>query len=130
MIRITSNLIKINKLYFIGIILSLISCATSMSPIEVNNTLPNLTKSKFISQAQAEEFTKTNKCKYLIKNRSYAAPMGLSTKEDLKNGAKGIDEWVKLDGGNAYVLKNYKWITVDHNGGTQLHLEFDTMLCE
>lgn len=56
--------------------------------------------------------------------------MGLSTKGDLKYAAKGIDEWVKLDGGNAYVLKNYKWVTVDHNGSTQLTIEFDTMLCE
>ena len=123
-------MLKCTKLYFIGIILFLASCATSMSPIEVNNTLPNLTKSKFISQAQAEEITKTDKCKYLVKNRSYAAPIGLSTKDDLKNGAKGIDEWVNLDGGNAYVLKNFKWITVDQNGATQLHVEFDTMLCQ
>ncbi|MEO7308324.1 MAG: hypothetical protein ABIR78_03395 [Ferruginibacter sp.] len=118
------------KLNLIGVILFLTSCATSMSPIEVNNKLPTLTKSKFISQAQAEELIKTNKCKYLVKNRTYVAPMGLSTKDDLKYGAKGIDEWVKLDGGNAYVLKNYKWITVDQNGSTQLHIDFDTILCE
>jgi len=43
---------------------------------------------------------------------------------------RGVDEWVELDGGNAYVLTNYKWVTVDHYGSTQLHIEFDTMLCE
>lgn len=118
------------KLLFIGLIAFLTSCAMSMSPVEVNNKLPTLTKSKFISQSQAEEFVKTNKCKYLVKNRNYAAPLGFTTQDDLKHGAKGIDEWVKLDGGNAYVLKNYKWITVDHNGSTQLHIDFDTMLCE
>jgi len=32
--------------------------------------------------------------------------------------------------GNTYVLKSYKWITVDQNGGTQLHIDFDTMPCE
>src|SRR5687768_14439167 len=105
-------MIKLTRQYFVGIVLFLTSCATSMSPIEMNNALPNLTKSKFISQQQAEELTKTDKCKYLVKNRTYVAPMGLSTKGDLKMGAKGIDEWVKLDGGNAYVLKNYKWVTV------------------
>jgi uncharacterized protein YceK len=114
---------------FIAAIL-LTGCATSMTPIQVNETLPTLTKSKFISQSQVQEITETNKCKYLIRSRNYVAPIGLSTKDDLKHAAKGIDEWVKLDGGNAYVLKNYKWLTVDHNGSTQLHVEFDTMLCE
>jgi len=108
----------------------LTSCATSMTPMQVNSTLPTLTKSKFISQAQAEEAVKSNGCKYLVKGRNYTAPIGLTTRDDLRNGAKGIDEWVKLDGGNAYVLNNYKWVTVDHNGSTQLHIEFDTMLCE
>lgn len=108
----------------------LTSCATSMTPMQVNSTLPTLTKSKFISQAQAEEVVKSNGCKYLVKGRNYTAPIGLTTRDDLRNGAKGIDEWVKLDGGNAYVLNNYKWVTVDHNGSTQLHIEFDTMLCE
>ena len=123
-------MIKTTKLNLIGVILFFTSCATSMSPIEVNNTLPNLTKSKFISQLQAEELTKSNKAKYLVKNRSYVAPMETTTNEDLKNGARGIDEWVKLDGGNAYVLKNFEWTTVDQNGSTQLRVEFDTMLCE
>ena len=106
------------------------SCATSMTPMKVNSTLPDLTESKFISQTDAEKIELSNKCKYLVKGRNYTAPIGLTTKNDLKNAAKGIDEWVKLDGGNSYVLRNYKWVTVDHNGSTQLHVEFDTMLCE
>lgn len=101
-----------------------------MTPMKVNSTLPDFTESKFISQTEAEQAIKSNKCKYLVKGRSYTAPIGLSTKSDLKNAAKGIDEWVNLDGGNSYVLRNYKWVTVDHNGSTQLHVEFDTMLCE
>lgn len=122
------RLIKLNL--FICVIMVFVSCATSMTPIAVNNTIPTLTKSKFISQAQAEEYIKTNRCKYLVKGRNYTAPMGLTVKDDLKNGAIGIDEWVKLDGGNAYVLISYNWITVDQNGATQLKIEFDTMLCE
>lgn len=119
------------KLIVVAMMLAILtSCATSMTPMQVNNTLPTLTKSKFISQSQAEEAVKSNGCKHLVKGRNYTAPIGLTTKDDLRNGAKGIDEWVKLDGGNAYVLNNYKWITVDHNGSTQLHIEFDTMLCE
>lgn len=123
----------IKRLTFGGIIFLFISCATfatSMSPIEVNSTLPTLTKSKLISQAEVDEFVKANKCKYLVKNRNYVAPIGFTTKDDLKNGAKGIDEWVNIDGGNSYVLKNFEWTTVDQNGATQLRLEFDTLLCE
>jgi len=101
-----------------------------MTPVEVNNSLPTLTISRFITQAQANESTNSKKCKYLVKGRNYNAPIGMSTKDDLRNGAKGIDEWVKLDGGNAYVLTNYKWVSVGNNGATQLYIEFDTVLCE
>jgi hypothetical protein len=120
------KLIKLNLI--IGMVILFASCATSMSPIAVNNTLPTLTKSKYISQAQAEEAINANRCKYLVKGRNYTAPIGLTAKDDLKNGAKGIDEWVTLDGGNAYVLISYKWVTVDNLGTTQLYIEFDTML--
>lgn len=120
--------IKLNLI--LGITLLFASCATSMSPFEVNNTLPILTKSKYITQLQAEESVKTNSCKYLVKGRKYTAPVGFTNKDDLKNGARGIDEWVELDGGNAYVLTNYNWATVDNNGTTQLTIEFNTMLCQ
>ena len=124
-------MLKFIKLNLItGVLFSLVSCATSMSPIQVNNTLPTLTKSKFMTLQQAEETIKTNGCKYLVKGRNYVAPIGFSVKDDLKNGAYGIDEWVKVDGGNAYVLISYKWVTVDHYGSTQLHIDFDTILCE
>ena len=114
----------------IAFLLLFCSCATSMTPTKLNSTLPTFTKSTFLSQVQAEENIKTNKCRYLVKGRKYNAPIGTTVKDDLRNGARGIDEWVKLDGGNAYVLTNYEWITVDHNGTTQLRIEFDTMICE
>jgi hypothetical protein len=121
-----------NHLFFVWVIVLLVSsCATSMTPIEVNSILPTLTESKFISQAQAEEDIKTGKCKYLVKGRKYNAPIGLTVRDDLKNGAKGIDEWVKIDGGNAYVLTSFNWVTVAIDPqATQLYLEFDTMLYE
>ncbi len=120
---------KVVKLTLISVLFFLYSCATSMTPVEVYNTLPSLTKSQFVTQSQAEEAMQTKECKYLVKGRSYLAPIGFSTTNDLRNGAKGIDEWVKLDGGNAYVLTNYKWITVDNSGSTQLFIEFDTLKC-
>lgn len=112
------------KLHIIGMILFFTSC-TSMSPLQVHNSLPTLTKSKYMSQSEIE----TKNCKYLTKNRSYTAPIGLTVKDDLRNGAKGIDEWVTIDRGNAYVLKNFKWVNIS-NGATQLHIEFDTLSCE
>lgn len=106
------------------------ACATSMTPIEVNNTLPNLTRSKFFSQVQANKAVKSNVCKLLVKERNYAAPLGLTVSEDLSNSAKGIDEWVNIDRGNAYVLNDYKWVTIDNQGATQLYIKFGTMLCK
>jgi hypothetical protein len=124
-------MIRIVKIFLaVSLIAFLISCVTSMTPMEVNNTLPTLTESRFISQAQAEEDSKSNSCKYLVKGRKYTAPIGFTVKADLKNAAKGIDEWVKLDGGNAYVLTDYKWVTVSFDGSTQLYVEFDTLLYE
>lgn len=120
--------IKLNVV--IGAIFIFASCATSMTPTEVNETLPTLTKSTFISQVKAEEAIKSNRCKLLVKGRKYNAPIALSVKGDLRNGAKGIDEWVESDGGNSYSLVNYEWVTVDHMGSTQLQIKFDTMLCD
>ncbi len=106
------------------------SCASSITPAKVNGKLPSLTKSKYLSLQQADDNVKNNKCKYLVKNRTYTAPLGLTAQNDLKYEAKGIDEWVKLDGGNAYVLKNYRWVIIDQLGSAQLHIDFDTMVCE
>ncbi|MDR0789399.1 MAG: hypothetical protein LBO06_01245 [Bacteroidales bacterium] len=112
-------------------IISLTSCATSMTPTEVYKTLPELTKSNFLTATQAE----SSNCKCLTKGRKYSAPMGRTVKGDLRRGAKGIDEWVILDGGNAYVLTSYQWVAAgfnpqDGSKATQLHIEFDTYLCE
>ncbi len=103
---------------------------TSMTPKEVYNTLPKMTKSKFLKE---DEIQKLN-CTCLTKNRNYTAPLGLTVKEDLRNGAKGIDEWVTLDKGNAYVVKNYSWMTVGYGSkygttATQLYIEFDIYIC-
>lgn len=124
----TNRFIKVN-LVITGLLL-FYSCATSMSPASVYNTLPTLTRSKLISQKDAQEAVRNKECYYLVRGRNYSAPIGLTLKSDLKNGAQGIDEWVQIDGGNAYVLTNYRWVTIHHDGNTELHLEFDTMSCE
>lgn len=126
--------------YFNKLIVSLLSillfasCSafkTSMSPSELYAVLPTLSTTKFLQEADAQKLG----CTCLTKNRNYTAPMGLTVKHDLKNAAKGIDEWVQIDKGNAYVVKNYKWVTVGYdmkNGSTatQLYIEFDTYSCK
>jgi hypothetical protein len=99
---------------------------TTYTPLQMHNTLPTLTQTKYLTREQAEAAVKENKGKYLVRGRSYAAPLGLNPKADLKNGAKGIDEWVKIDGGNAYILNSYKWVNTDGLGTSQLFIEFDT----
>ena len=114
----------------LSVILLFFSCETSMTPVEVSNTLPNLTKSKYLTQFQAADSVTANSCKYLTKGRKYTAPIGFTSRADLENGAQGIDEWVALDGGNAYVLTNFSWVTIDEKGTTQLNIEFDTLHCK
>ena len=108
----------------------LMSCTTSMSPVQFSSTFPTLTNSFYYNQNQANEAIKNDKCKIIVSDRNYTAPMGLSVKGDMKYAAKGVDDWVKIDGGNAFILNNYKWVTLDINGATQLEIDFDTMKCQ
>ena len=109
----------------------LYSCATTMTPMQVNQTLPMLTKAKYLSVEQ----TQSPNCKCLTRGRSYTAPVGFTVKNDLRNGAAGIDEWVSIDGGNAYKLTNYRWITISTDkygspASTQLVIDFDIYICQ
>lgn len=122
------------KYFAVAVLLLITGCEifkTSMTPAELYNTLPTMTKSKFL---KADDIIQLE-CTCLTKNRNYTAPMGLTVKDDLNNGAKGIDEWVQLDNGNAYLVKNYKWMTVGYDPknsstATQLYIEFDTYKCK
>jgi len=124
--------VKTISIYWMVIFLSACSIPqTAMSPSEVHNTLPKYSKSTLLTEAQVKNMD----CSCLIKDRNYVAPIGLTVKDDLKNGAKGIDEWVLLDGGNSYVLRNFQWKTVGYNtqdgtSATQLYLDFDTYSCK
>ena len=112
---------------FATVILS--ACATSMTPSQFTERFPVETKSEYYDRAEANEALADSYCKLLVANRSYSAPIGFTVVDDVRNGARGVDEWVQLDGGNAYILNNFKWMTVDNYGSTQLIISFDTMLC-
>lgn len=120
---------KIIGLIGLLIITAFIGCATSMTPAQLSSELPKMTNSIFLTRADLQKGIDSGGCQYLMQGRRYTAPIGLTVKDDLRNGAIGIDDWVRLDGGNAYSLVNYEWIQVDEGGSTQLTLEFDTILC-
>ena len=85
-------------LYITFLILFLSSCATSMTPTQVNSTLPTMTKSDYYNQTKAIDAQNNNKCKVLVRGRNYVAAIGFTVEDDLRNGAQGIDEWVEMDG--------------------------------
>ena len=102
-------------------------CAMSMTPKEFMEKFPQVTKAKFYSLTDARDAEMQGTCRILVKDRSYTAPLGLTVNGDLENGARGVDEWIYLDGGNAFILKDFEWIHVPE--GTQLIVYFDTMIC-
>lgn len=114
---------------FFTLSITFFNCQSSYRPAKMYKVLPELTKSKSVLQSEIASLISTEKCKYITKNRSYAAPVGLTAKKDLKNAAQGIDEWVELDKGNSYILTDYKWIPIDNFGSTQLNVDFDTLSC-
>jgi hypothetical protein len=114
---------------FVSVFL-IISCATSMTPSQFLEKFPNSTNSDFYDRQSASEAISNGKCKLLVDGRKYASPIGSTVDDDLQNGATGVDEWVRADGGNAYILNNFEWISVGDLGTTQLIIYFDTMLCE
>lgn len=108
----------------------IISCATSMTPSQFLEKFPKSTNSGFYDRQSASEAISNGKCKLLVDGRKYTSPIGLTVDDDLQNGAVGVDEWVRADGGNAYILDSFEWISVGDRGATQLLIYFDTMLCE
>ena len=120
---------KLIYLSFLTFSISFFNCQSSYTPTKMNKVLATFTKSKLVLQSEITSLVSADKCKYLTKGRSYAAPVGFTAKNDLKNAGKGIDEWVQLDKGNTYVLTNYKWITIGDSGSTQLYVDFDTLYC-
>lgn len=100
-----------------------------MTPAQLYEHLPAMTKTTVFTKVQAKKAIESGSCRVLVEGRKHAAPQGTTVKGDLKNAAKGIDEWVELDGGNAYVLTSYNWESIGDLGGTQLFVEFNTLTC-
>ena len=107
-----------------------VGCATSRTPSQFIDEFPNKTSSDFYDSLKGNKAVSNGKCKLLVKGRKYVAPVGFTVNNDMKNGAIGIDEWVQADGGNAYILNNFEWVSVGEDGTTQLLIYFDTLLCE
>ena len=101
-----------------------------MTPQQFNEALPKVTSSKFFGRTAANDAVAAGQCRVLVADRKYASPIGVTVNGDLKGAARGIDEWVKADGGNAYSVGDFTWSTVSDMGDTQLSVRFDTMSCK
>ena len=100
-----------------------------MTPREFNASLPEATSARYFDRIGAAKAVSNGECRSLVGDRKYTAPIGFTVAEDLKNAARGIDEWVQADGGNAYSVVNFEWISVGDEGTTQLIVYFDTLFC-
>lgn len=118
-----------NSLALAGAVLLVSGCATSLTPSQFNDDFPKATSAKFYDRISATDAISTGQCKLLVSGRKYTAPIGLTVSDDVKNGALGIDEWVKADGGTAYAVSNFEWASVGNEGATQLIIYFDTLGC-
>ena len=103
-----------------------------MSPSQFSESFPKATTSKYYAKPLADAETLSGKCSVVVKDRKYVAPIGMTVNGDVRNGAVGVDEWVKADKANAYTINNYEWISVTtgQDYATQLVLYFDTLLCQ
>jgi hypothetical protein len=108
----------------------IVGCASSMTPNEFNEKFPKATMSQYFDHSTARDAIAFGKCKLLVAGRKYTSPIGFTVVGDVDNGAEGVDQWVKVDNGNAYTINNFEWISVGNKGVTQLIIYFDTMLCE
>lgn len=120
------KLIFATTLLIIGV---LIISGKPKSPKVFYEMFAKMTKSKLIMPQELNALVDNKKCA-LISSKSYAGPVALSIKGDMKKAAKGVDEYVELEGGNAYHIKNYKWENFGHLGSTQLNIDFDIYKCD
>ncbi len=119
---------KYNLIALISFCIMLISCAVSMPPKEFMSKFPIATNTNLYTKLGSNTAVENGTCKKLVLNRSYSADIGYTVDEDLDSAAQGVDQWVTLDGGNAYSLNNFEW--VDLIDRTQLVVYFDTMSCK
>ena len=99
----------------------------SMPADEFYARLPKMTKSLYLTGTEARVATIEGTC-ITLSQRNYAAPIGMTVGEDLRNGAEGVDAIVGNDGGNAYRVSHFEWANLGY--ATQLQIEFDTLLCK
>ena len=116
-----------NSLILVAAVLT--GCSMSMDATRFYAEFPMATGTSYYSGAEAIVAVSNGDCLVLSTGRFYAAPIGMTLTEDLRNGADGVDLIVANDGGNAYRIDSYVWAPFP-DGSTQLQLTFDTMLCK
>lgn len=92
-----------------------------------------LINSRKYSKADSKLALASKKCSYL-ELRYYYSGARLNELEDMKNGAIAVNEWVSLDGGNAFSLESYRWgpAGVSVYGGISIELKIEsyTISCD
>jgi hypothetical protein len=96
------------RMFPVMIAFAIVSCATSMTPSEFAEAFPKSTKSRSYDRARASEAIRDGSCKLQVAGRKYTAPIGFVLTDDMRYGAVGVDEWVRIDGGNAYAINNFE----------------------
>ena len=79
---------------------TLAGCATAMPASQFYTEFPAATHSLYLNGADALAASIDGTCIKLGEHR-YAAPIGLTVRDDLRNGAEGVDAIVSNEGGNA-----------------------------
>ena len=102
-------------------------CASSMAASQFYAEFPAATKSLYLNGSDARVAIMEGSCIELGEHR-YAAPIGLTVRDDLRNGAEGVDAIVNNEGGNAYQISSYVWVPMG-DGSTQLQIDFRTLHC-
>lgn len=121
---------QFHSIFLLTSLILLAGCASSMTPSQFNQQMPQKTQAKFYDHSSVDIALSSGHCKLLHEKRKYTAPIAFTVQGDLKNGALGIDQWVREDGGNAYSIDNYEWVSVGNDGDTQLAVYFNTLICE
>ena len=112
----------------VGCIGILTGCAMSMPAGQFYAEFPAATQSLHLTGADAGVAIMDGSCIKLYEHR-YTVPIGLTVSDEVRKGAKGVDAIVANDGGNAYRISSFEWRRDIWSDGTQLHINFYTLLC-
>jgi hypothetical protein len=123
----------LRRILALALTISLMGCATQttssqVSPSQFMEKLPGTTEARYLDRSATPDLLLLGVCTVRGADRRYRSPIGVTMPELLQRGARGIDDGVVEDGGNAYVIKNLEWVQIE-GSPAQLDVGFDTLNC-